>query len=48
MPRPVENDDYCRWQGCTDFDEEEDECALEECKFNLKILKWFEYMEALD
>ena len=48
MARPVENDDYCKWQQCTDFDADEDECALEKCKYSSKIRKWFEYVEAKD
>ena len=38
----------CQLPVCTNFDIEEDKCALEACMYSKKWFKWFEYMEALD
>ena len=55
--RPVENDDFCRYMVtqtkfkvslCTYFNEENDECSLDECAYSHKWLEWFEYMGAMD
>ena len=57
MTRPVENDDFCKFMSeaprfggtiCTDFDIEEDECALEKCRYSIKWRLCFENAEALD